>query len=405
MKFAAHTLDITPHIPETTVYSEAAVYERIATPLKMSGLWIETEDKLVLICTADCFFVPLELKSLAYKLMAQYAKGRSYEVFFFASHAHHVPNLDITKVHFKVASGEYLLRLSVQLRQLVNQLNQHKQEAGSLAYGSASTGELSINRRKRWIGKAVLGLQWDYKFKPNPKGPKDEQMGILKLSYENGNPAAYLINWACHPVCYPDKQALSADFPHFLRQQIREKEADVPVLFINGFTGNVRPHIQTGIRLKRFWEGRQFRPASVDSYAQWIAALRGKVEEAHQNLKALSLKKELQLYHEAILLADFIDQNHRQKFKLKSLRMGPFQLFSASAEMMAEHALYLRQHAHAPALMLGGYEGFTFGYYPTDAIIEQGGYEAYGYFPYFGFNGKFTSSLDKQLEQIWTNWI
>jgi neutral ceramidase len=101
-----------------------------------------------------------------------------------------------------------------------------------------STSDVGINRR----GKNRLGNRG---ILPDPKGPIDEKVWVMKLTPETGA-AAVIFSYACHPVIVYGfaNAAISADFPGVTRNAVRETLGPkTHAQFVQGFAGNVRPRI------------------------------------------------------------------------------------------------------------------------------------------------------------------
>lgn len=98
------------------------------------------------------------------------------------------------------------------------------------------TSDIGINRR----GKNKLGKRG---ILPDPKGPYDDKVWVMKLTPETG-PVAVVFSYACHPVIvYGYANAvISADYPGVARNALREALGPkTHAQFVQGFAGNVRP--------------------------------------------------------------------------------------------------------------------------------------------------------------------
>ncbi len=96
--------------------------------------------------------------------------------------------------------------------------------------------DVGINRR----GKNKLGKRG---ILPDPKGPYDEKVWVMKLTPDTG-PVAVVFSYACHPVVVYGftNSAVSADFPGVARNALREALGpQTHVQFVQGFAGDVRP--------------------------------------------------------------------------------------------------------------------------------------------------------------------
>src|SRR5207247_4126446 len=56
-----------------------------------------------------------------------------------------------------------------------------------------------------------------------------------------GKDVAACWSYACHPVGFPVLNDLSAEYPGLVRHMIRASCGDIPVVFWQGFSGNIAP--------------------------------------------------------------------------------------------------------------------------------------------------------------------
>ena len=98
---------------------------------------------------------------------------------------------------------------------------------------------------------------------------------MLTFSDPTDRPIAVLWSYACHPVGFPARTRVSADFPGVVRRALRDAHgAELPVLFLQGFAGDVRPR-ETGAttrftrRLAELVIGLPKNPADKAAHA-WV---------------------------------------------------------------------------------------------------------------------------------------
>ena len=101
---------------------------------------------------------------------------------------------------------------------------------------AAGRGEsdIGVNRDLRLPeGRAVAG--------PNPGGPADRSVGVVRLEKTGGAPLAVLVNYACHPtVLGPDNRLVSPDYPGTMKRVV-EAHLGAPCLFLQGAHGDMGP--------------------------------------------------------------------------------------------------------------------------------------------------------------------
>ncbi len=126
------------------------------------------------------------------------------------------------------------------------------------------TSQLGINRR----GKNPQGRR---AMLPDPKGPFDDKVWVMKVTPKNGGPPAVVFSYACHAVIVYGfaYSAISADYPGATRNLLRESLGPKAHLqFVQGFAGNIRPRILADLDRGRF---RVAKPADLDRAAHDLA--------------------------------------------------------------------------------------------------------------------------------------
>lgn len=127
-------------------------------------------------------------------------------------------------------------------------------------HGSSDVG---INRR----GKNRLGKRGII---PDPTGPFDEKVWVMKLTPETG-PGAVIFSYACHPVIVYGYAfaAISADYPGVARNALREALGQkTHVQFVQGFAGNIRPRVTADLEKGVF---RGSKPADLEKAGKDLA--------------------------------------------------------------------------------------------------------------------------------------
>jgi neutral ceramidase len=136
-----------------------------------------------------------------------------------------------------------------------------------IATARHAANELRPVRIEVFSGKSEVGVNRRGKNRqgqpgilPNAAGPFGTNVWVMKLSHPNGEPAAVLFSYACHPVLVYGfaYTAISADFPGAARKALREELGEqVHVQFVQALGGNVRPRINADL------ENNRWRPANL----------------------------------------------------------------------------------------------------------------------------------------------
>jgi hypothetical protein len=123
--------------------------------------------------------------------------------------------------------------------------------------------DVGINRR----GKNKQGNRG---ILPDPNGPIDEKVWVMKLTPETGA-AAIIFSYACHPVIVYGyaNAAISADFPGVTRNALRETLGpQTHAQFVQGFAGNIRPRVTADLEKGVF---RASKPADLEKAGRELA--------------------------------------------------------------------------------------------------------------------------------------
>src|SRR5256714_2254536 len=120
---------------------------------------------------------------------------------------------------------------------------------------------------------------------PDATGPRDETVHILTFTDGGERPVALLWSYACHPVTFAEPWQVSADYPGVVRRALRAAfGADLPVLFLQGCAGDIRPRElgrprTLGRRLAERVVGKLFTPFTAPEYVAWSGSLATRVME------------------------------------------------------------------------------------------------------------------------------
>ncbi len=95
--------------------------------------------------------------------------------------------------------------------------------------------ELKDGRTVRWTRELNLDEddivgQW----------PFDPEVGVIKITDDNGTPVAVLVNYTCHAQVAGTPLLISADYPGPMRRMVRQTAGGTPVvMFAQGAAGNI----------------------------------------------------------------------------------------------------------------------------------------------------------------------
>ncbi len=274
-----------------------------------------------------------------------------------------------------------------------------REEEVTVSYGEGEAA-IGINRRR----KTEKGIE----MKPNPKGPVDNIVQVLKFQKTDGQILAVLFKACCHPTTLSASYEISADYPGAARREIEKIYPGSSAIFINGCCGDVRPAMTVG---------DEFAPGSFDNVTSLGRILAGetlKCIEKAKPLKKISLASRIVKHrfkldatsipkdrgHLAALKEKYLKQeaefgkyiekwaeamavglNNNEKFPeymdadFMVLKIGEISLLALSGEVMVEYGLKIRERSEKK-IIIAAYANEDIDYVPTAQAIKDGGYEA-----------------------------
>lgn len=394
---AAATLDITPDraLPLAGYAGRAGACQSIHDRLEANILFI---DQIVLV-QIDTLF-----SSEALEQRIRHHAGGNIDLLLVASHTHFAPSLDPSKPALGECDPDFLNEVAEKIgRRIMEQPN----ICANIRLGIGSASGLSINRRsKRFhVGRKFPFFFNDVVIQPNRAGPADPTVHSLVFEH-NGDPVAVVWHYACHPVSFPQRNVMSADFVGIVRQRIRHhfNIPNLPVIFLQGFAGDVTPSvINSRPDLKqriKYPHGELFGNFTMESFVSWSDALGEVVVRTFETGTSL--------YPSSVFCKSSMDissilPRENGKLNLAALSFGnDLNFIFAGAEVVQSYRIMIQSIFNGITLGVG-YTGPVFGYLPTDEYVREGGYESEGFIEPFGLRGSFSSGIEELLKNKFEN--
>jgi neutral ceramidase len=372
---AALTKDISP-VQSASLFGFAdrlSPYVGIADALELNVVVLRQHDgSSVAIASVDSLYPGKVQASLADALGLPLN-----QVLVAASHTHFAPALDDHLGKLGCADPSYLALVSSRVQETSVELPMPTPV--TIAASQVTTHGLSVCRRKGtplsmvWRGGAFGTIQ-----APNPFQPIDTSVHVLCIRNDSCV-VAVIWSFACHPVCCPDRHSVSSDFVGRVRSRLRARLGPVPVLFLQGFSGDVRPNFSTR------WPSKQpaqfvkwcvagcvrFKAPSLAEYDAWCDELATTVEDAA--VKAENIDS-------PIVTIDAVSRDWAGSTRPITgtlIRLGSVGILGVSPYRAEVNS---RFHGF---LMTAGCCNEMIGYWPTDEMIADGGYEGVGSTEFF----------------------
>jgi hypothetical protein len=392
------SVDITPRRPMMLggFNKRTAPFTSVASRLEANALLIKGASSRVVIVSTDLLYPGETLRAqLEHDLGLE---DRSAELFLCASHTHSAPMTAPSIPHLGIADDEYVRLVATQITELVKSI-EDKGEPCVCSY-HIGNADHSMNRRLVRPRLTRSGFARSSGFGPNPGGDRDESVRIVEFSKASGELSAVIWNYACHPTDFPESLQVSAEYPGIVRARLRSQLGDVPVLFLQGFSGDVRPPFSgrsSGIAglARRILVGPQFRQPLKREWEQWSSSLADSVASF-----ATSSGRTLQI-DSLILKRIEVPENEfaaggtgNKSLVWHLVDCGAFRIVGINAEPVVKYRRLLEESiAGGGPLLTVGCIDQPVCYLPSDNMIPEQGYEVEGFRSLFDFSARFQNRL------------
>ncbi len=397
------SVDITPGRPVMLggYNKRTAPFTAIASRLEANVLLIRNASSSVTIVSTDLLYPGETLRAQLMENLGLTAKGE--DLFLCASHTHFAPMTAASMPHLGIANDAYVRFVANQITSLIKSIEREVKPC--ICTYHEGNADHSMNRRLVRPRLTRSGFARASGFGPNPNGDRDETVRILEFSKPDGKPSAMIWNYACHPTDFPGFLQVSAEYPGIVRSRLRSDFGDIPILFLQGFSGDVRPPFSgrsEGIEgfARRILVGPQFRQPLMREWEEWSNSLAESVasfaRSAPRNLemKSRTLKRIEIAEHE---FAAGGSGNKSLVWHL--IDCGGFRIVGINAEPVVKYRRLLAQCLPGSPLLTVGCLDQPIGYLPSDSMIPERGYEVEGFRTLFNFDARFRSRFQDTVIQ------
>jgi hypothetical protein len=395
------TVDIAPQRPLMLggFAKRSAPFRGIADRLEANVLVVRGVSSRAVIVTTDLLYPGETLRALLLENLGLAEKAE--ELFLSASHTHFAPMTAPSMPRLGIADAGYVRYVFGQIAALIKSI----EEAGAPCDCTYHEGHAdhSMNRRLVRLRLTRSGLAKSAGFGPNPKGERDEGVRILKFSKPGGEPVAVIWNYACHPSGFHDHLQISAEYPGVVRSRLRSEFGNIPILFLQGFSGDVRPPFAgmpsgVGGLARRVLLGPQFRIPKKDEWERWSNSLAGCVTSiARSSPTRLEISSPV-LKRVEIPEPEFAagDGGYKSLF-WHVLDCGGFRIVGINAEPVVEYRRLIEKYLTGAPFLTAGCLDQTHCYLPSDAMVPVRGHEVDGFRPLLGFDARFRARLQDSV--------
>jgi neutral ceramidase len=266
-----------------------------------------------------------------------------------ASHTHCGPEYRERKDHEEEAR-KYHQFLEETLVKLAGEALD-KLAPAQVAYSHARAG-FAMNRR--------LKTEKGYRNSPNPDGPVDHDVPVLRVADSEGALRAVLFGYACHNTTLGFYE-FCGDYAGYAQEYLEADHPGATALFVMGCGADQNPYPRSELVLAQ----RHGRTLATAVEAALFATPRPVSGPIRCALETIELQRTG-------------DNPGTQAYPIQVIRFGSdLTLVALASEVVVDYSLRLkRELTGGPAVWIAGYSNGYFGYIPSKRVLEEGGYEA-----------------------------
>ena len=389
-KAGAASIDITPEGPAWMAGyagrnkpSEAVVQKLFAKALAIE----DAGGTAVVLVTLDLIGVPKALREAVERQILERHQLRPESLLLNASHTHSGPSLygrGVGDPAFVEKANAYSRTLEEKVGRVIDDALARR-EPVTLQYSRARAG-FAMNRRLR-VGTEIRNS-------PNPDGPVDHDVPVLRVANAKNEVRAILFGYACHNTV-TGTYSINGDYAGYAQAALEEARPGTVALFLTGAGGDQNPYPR-GTLEQSAQHGRTLANAveaalaiitprivqgplrSALAYADIEFADNGRADLQRRALSRIASEKT----RAEQLLVQF-DQGTLPKSYPCPVQVVQFgvdlTIVAIGGETTVDYSLRLkRELASGPnAIWVAGYSNDGFGYLGSRRVIMEGGYEGY----------------------------
>ncbi|MBA94304.1 MAG: hypothetical protein CMP21_00865 [Rickettsiales bacterium] len=384
-------------------------YTCIDSDLEINAIRLIQDKTDMFIITVDTLFVTNDMIGEVITTLSPNYHLKKEQFMIIASHTHYAPFLDKTKPNLGTVDPKYYIFFIKKLVSIVKILLDQIPKPVDIYYSETETNNIMISRRKKtWILRKKIIFQKIMTNYPNNLSTIDSKLRLIKYcDPQSKKTLAIAWNMACHPVMYPSSNHLTSHFPADIRTHLRKKVTAIPILFLQGFAGDIKPknHLKA-LTLKNkiktiINKQAPFRDFTKTAYKHWIQSITQTLDKLLPNSKKIKpTSLNLQTY-QCSLKEIWDSPSNDQILTVKAFYLNKSTIIlGISAEIVSAFSIKLKTMFPNITIIPIGYMGSVFGYWPTQSMLKEGGYEVTGFLSGFSINGSFKNSVETCFETM-----
>lgn len=392
--------------------SEGKVHDLHAKALALE----DAQGARVVIVTVDLLGISRSMRDWIEKEVGQRCKLPRETLLINASHTHCGPVIRETRYSIYgntlyglspeqvKQSEEYVEDLQEKLVRLVGQSIEDLAPA-RLSYSHARAG-FAMNRRSR--------IEQSYRIQPNPDGPVDHDVPVLRVDSPDGKLRAVLFGYACHCTTLSFYK-FCGDYAGFAQQYIEQAHPETTAMFVAGCGGDQNPYPRGGPRTLEYCmeHGRALANGVEAALAPRARPVAGPIravldtvmlefaeppsrEQLEEQAKS---ENKYERRHAEVLLEELKEAGKIRTtypYLVQVIEFGnDLTMVALAGEVVIDYSVRIKAELTGRDVWVAGYCNDVFGYLPSLRVLQEGGYEGGGAMVYTPLPGPFSPSVER----------
>ena len=385
------------------------------------GVELDLYAKVLVLTDADqhrVAFVTLDLigvpRSLRLRLAEQAEKRFGISpahLVVNASHTHSGPELKSSRLYGvddvplrEREAAAYVDALEATLLRMIGEAIAGSRSA-TVDFCSARCG-FAINRR-------TPDAKGGWKNFPNPAGPVDHRVPVLRIQGKEGGEIAVMFGYACHCTTL-GHQKFSGDYAGYAKERIEAAHPGAVALFMNGCSGDQNPYPRRTVELAEI-HGTTLATAVEAALTTTLRPLAPTVRAAYGEIPLeydrVPTRAELEeerkskdkwtAVHAERVLGRLEEDGSLPKdypYPVQVLRLGgELTWVTLGGEVVIDYVFRIERELRDPLVWVSGYSNDVMGYIPSRRVWDEGGYEAGGAMVYGTHPSRWASSVEERI--------
>jgi neutral ceramidase len=340
--------------------------------------------------TVDAIGIPRGLRQKVATRLAASHQLPPHEFVITASHTHSGPEFRAGRVPDDGKGAEQTSRTYLELLE-----NTLVGLAGN-ALGTLIPARFSYARGRAGfaMNRRLPRADGEFINAPNPEGPVDVDVPVMRVDDAEGKLRAILFGYACHNTTLTQTfYQFCGDYAGYAQQYLQADHPGVVALFMTGCGGDQNPYPRGTLELAQA-HGRTLATAVEAALGTRAKPLTGALRSAYAEIELryaatptraeyqqrLAGKAKSEAEHARRML-DRLDKEGRlpasYSYPVQAVRLGDeLRLIALGGEVVVDYSLRLkRELGGASSIWVAAYSNDVMGYISSERVLREGGYE------------------------------